>query len=521
MKKYKIHSRQSNAARALSLLWIFLTALLLALILHHQWHKYLIENNKLLQIRVDQINLRFTAWIDSFRHEISSLPLYGRDLKDCKNDLLPILESMNTKNPNILGSVISENSKIICSTFGTKYRLPQPNLESLSLYGPMWIGPYNHHAFLLQQRLGQYYLGIYILKSAFADLLKSSLLGNEFIALYNIKKHINLLVVGDTNLIVTLGSIQAAETVKTAISNIPNHGISITRQPLSPNPAFFYHELPLILVISLFSYLLYRKFRSILHNRFSLHYALTHALKHKHFQPAYQPIKDNTLNQFTGAEVLLRWQTDSNEIIMPDAFITDAEESGLIIPITLQLIEKTFIQSKLLLKTHPDFHLAFNLSAIHFTDNDFLNDFYELCSDQDVPAKQVMIELTERQLLDQGDERLVNKMKDLRLRGYSLAIDDFGTGHASIKYLQHFPFNYLKIDQIFIKAIGTGAITETLNHAIIQLARSLELNIIAEGVETVEQLDFLLKSEVNFVQGWYFAKAMSLEELTKFIEHPS
>ncbi|MBA3535229.1 MAG: EAL domain-containing protein [Tatlockia sp.] len=293
--------------------------------------------------------------------------------------------------------------------------------------------------------------------------------------------------------------------------------IEIVELPLKPNASFFYYELPLILGISLLSLLLYLKLRSMLNNRFSLHYSLTQALKLNHFQPAYQPIKDISLNRFCGAEVLIRWQTTTNEIIMPDAFIADAEESGLIVPITLQLIEKTFEQTKDLLKQQPDFHLAFNISVKNFTDNDFFNTFYDLCIEYEITSKQVMFEFTERQLLDQDDIRVVNKMNDLRLRGFSLAIDDFGTGHASIKYLQHFPFNYLKIDKIFIQAIGTGAITETLNQAIIHLAKSLELNIIAEGVETVDQLEFLRQAKVDFVQGWYFAKAMSFEQLNRTI----
>jgi sensor c-di-GMP phosphodiesterase-like protein len=297
------------------------------------------------------------------------------------------------------------------------------------------------------------------------------------------------------------------------------HEIKMTALSLKPNAVFFYHELPLILVILLLSLLLYLRFRSILNNRFSLHYSLTQALKLNHFQPAYQPIRDILLNRFCGAEVLIRWQTTTNEIIMPDVFIADAEESGLIVPITLQLIEKTFEQTKDLLKQNPDFHLAFNISAKNFTDNDFFNNFYDLCKDYEISAKQVMIEFTERQLIDQNDVKLINKMNDLRLRGYSLAIDDFGTGHASIKYLQHFPFDYLKIDKIFIQAIGTGAITETLNQSIIHMAKSLQLNIIAEGVETAEQVEFLTDSKVNFAQGWYFAKAMSYEQLSKIINN--
>jgi len=108
-------------------------------------------------------------------------------------------------------------------------------------------------------------------------------------------------------------------------------------------------------------------------------------------------------------------------------------------------------------------------------------------------------------------------MNDLRAAGFLLAVDDFGTGHASISYLQHFPFNYLKIDQLFISAIGTGAITEVLNKSIIQMAKNLKLHIIAEGVETAVQIDFLQAHDVSLMQGWYFAPAMPIEQLLDFL----
>lgn len=511
-----------NAHLALDLIWLSLTILLLVFTLHHQWNSYHLQKKKLLQLSANQIELRFGAAIDSFLHEVYALPLYGRELKACKHDLLPILQSVSKKNPAILGAVLSDaTNKVICSTIKTDYSLPPPSEQNPTLYGPMTIGENDQSVFLLQQQLGQYYLGVYILENVFLDILKSSLTRDQLIALYKIKQHENALIVGDSNLVVSLGNIYSAETVNSPIKNLNNYGISIKTMPLRPNASFFYHELPFILGISLLSFFLYLKFRSMLNNRFSLHYALTNALRRNHFQPVYQPVKDHAGNRYCGAEVLLRWKTDANEIIMPDAFISDAEESGLIVPITLQLIEKCFEQCSDLLKRQPNFHLAFNLSASHFVDRDFFNQFYELCAFYKIPAQQLMLELTERQLLDQDDPKLVQKMNDLRLRGYSLAIDDFGTGHASIKYLQHFPFNYLKIDKIFVQAIGTGAITETLNHAIIHMAKCLELNIIAEGVETAEQLSFLTSRSVNFVQGWYFAKAMSYEQLTRIVEEES
>ncbi|CDZ78410.1 putative membrane protein YjcC [Legionella massiliensis] len=519
MKKSRNYREYINAHLALDLIWLSLTILLLVVTLHYQWQLYHQQKKKLMQLSANQIELRFAAVIDSFLHEVYSLPLYGRELKTCEGDLLPILQSVSKKNPAILGAVLSDNSnKIICSTIQTGYPLPPPSEQNPTLYGPMAIGSKDKSVFLLEQQLGQYYLGVYILENVFLDILKSSLTQDQLIALYKIKQHENALIVGDSNLVVSLGNIYSTESVNSPIKNLNNYGISIKTLPLRPNASFFYHELPFILGISLLSCILYLKFRSILNNRFSLHYALVNALKRNHFQPVYQPVKDQAGNRYCGAEVLLRWQTDANEIIMPDVFVADAEESGLIVPITLQLIEKSFVECSDLLKKYPNFHLAFNLSAGHFVDRDFFNQFYELCAAYKIPARQLMLELTERQLLDQDDPKLVQKMNDLRLRGYSLAIDDFGTGHASIKYLQHFPFNYLKIDKIFVQAIGTGAITETLNHAIIHMARCLELNIIAEGVETAEQLHFLTTRNVNFVQGWFFAKAMGYEQLTRIVE---
>ena len=109
-------------------------------------------------------------------------------------------------------------------------------------------------------------------------------------------------------------------------------------------------------------------------------------------------------------------------------------------------------------------------------------------------------------------------MHELRQEHFSLAIDDYGTGHASISYLQNFPFNYLKIDKLFIHAIGTNAITESLNDAIIQMAKGLNLTIIAEGVETQEQVEYLVKNGVFYLQGWYFSKAVSIDKIKELIE---
>ena len=148
----------------------------------------------------------------------------------------------------------------------------------------------------------------------------------------------------------------------------------------------------------------------------------------------------------------------------------------------------------------------------------FFNEFYRLAQYYTIVPKQVLFEITERDLLDKNDAIFIDKMQELRKSGYSLAVDDYGTGHASISYLQHYPFNYLKIDKLFVQAIGTKAITESLNDAIIEMAKRLNLIIIAEGVETIEQVNYLTQHGVQYLQGWYFSKALSIEQLNCFLK---
>lgn len=271
------------------------------------------------------------------------------------------------------------------------------------------------------------------------------------------------------------------------------------------------------LLLLIFS-LLYWLIRKSIAHRTSLLRMMKLAVKSKEFYPSYQPIFDNISQRFTGAEILVRWQSNQDQVIMPDLFIHEAENSGLIIPITLQIIETAFREFQDILQDHSYFHLAINISALHFTDPHFFKKFFLLKEYHNISASQIVFEVTERDLLDTNNPIFSNTMQKLRQAGFSLAIDDYGTGHASISYLQHFPFNYLKIDKIFIQAIGTKAITESLNDAIINMAKSLNLKIIAEGVETEEQRNYLSKNGVQFFQGWYFSKAIPIEELTRLLK---
>jgi sensor c-di-GMP phosphodiesterase-like protein len=278
------------------------------------------------------------------------------------------------------------------------------------------------------------------------------------------------------------------------------------------------NELLVLIAYVLASLLLYH---FINHNRFkdySINRMMRLALKNNRFYPIYQPIFDHQNQRFCGVELLLRCEDREGNIIMPDSFIEQAESNGLIVPISLQVIETAFQDFSELLNTTADFYLSINLSMVHFKVPHFFEQLDTLRAYYAIQSKHLVFEVTERELLNINDALLTSKMKTLRDAGFSMAVDDFGTGHASISYLRHFPFNYLKIDKLFIHAIGTHAITESLNDAIIKMAQGLDLTIIAEGVETQEQIDYLVSNKVRYLQGWYFSKGVSIDAIKDLLK---
>ncbi|ASQ45912.1 EAL domain-containing protein [Legionella clemsonensis] len=503
--------------QALSITWMLLTAIFLIFALYFQWLHNEAEKQHQVSLITNHLRVKIDDLIEDSLRAAYTLPLYGQNLQDCKPNLLPLLRSVVFNNTVISAIVISDaQNKIICSTLGKKYLLPSPSSESPSLFGPLKIDNLRENAFLLQQKLGNYHLGIYIIESLLQNILNSAPNEVLFVGLYNQHQRKFLLHKGNNPLKVREGHDKSIHWADAQLQNLNAFKIVLIADPRHFTINFIYRLLLATAIILFLSILVYWQIRNILNKRFSLTHALNTAIKNNNFQPVYQPVMDCVNNKYCGAEILLRWQTDKDEI-MPEAFIEEAEQSGLIVPITLQVLKKAFKESHHFLKVHPDFHFALNLSASHFQDKHFFTKFHQLCEQYHVKPQQIMIELTERELFDQTNKALIAKMHDLRNRGHSLAIDDFGTGHASIRYLQHFPFNYLKIDKIFIHAVGTGAITESLNQAIIQMGNSLKLKVIAEGVETKEQFMFLRQCHVRFMQGWFFEKAMPYEQLVKII----
>ncbi|RAP36249.1 hypothetical protein B1207_08870 [Legionella quinlivanii] len=500
--------RYNHLFTRFTILWLVFTLIILIGTFYYHWQQLHIQHQNKLMAEANKISQEFDDFI-SINLEIFGYMGSPRDL--CQK-LSPKLHQELFNNPLISALLISDNrNQLLCSTIKEPITLPE-----FSQYNPSFSGPYKFgkgmaESFLVQKRLNDYTIGLILLETVVNNFIEERNHNFSGINIFDKEPRRILSRIGTQN--------HSIIHIQRKLKNASNIHLDFFAKQAQISNYFVMKEVILNLSLLLLSLLFYLYFSHLISHRLSLKYAINNAIRSQHFHPVYQPIWNSNENKFLGAEVLIRWETAEQEIIMPDLFIEEAERSGLIIPLTWQLIEHTFHETGELLVTYPDFHLAFNLSARHFRHPSFFSEFYELCQSKAIRPEQVILELTERDFLDKDNPQIIRQMQELKKLGFSIAIDDFGTGHASINYLQHFPFNYLKIDKLFIQAIGTGAVTESLNQAIIDLANTLKLSIIAEGVETKKQYDYLLDKGVYWMQGWYFAKAMNRDELLDLIRY--
>ncbi len=241
---------------------------------------------------------------------------------------------------------------------------------------------------------------------------------------------------------------------------------------------------------------------------------LSIAVQRREFVVHYQPLIELKSGICVGAEALVRWRRPDGQMVRPDLFIPLAEENGLIEEITDQVIYAMIAELRTILLADRSLHIAVNLAADDIKSGRILPMMDTALKSTGILPQQIWLEATERGFMDVKSARAT--IEEARRRGHSVAIDDFGTGYSSLQYLQELPLDALKIDKSFIDTIGTDSATSSITPHIIDIAKSLDLHVVAEGIERQEQADYLIERGVQYGQGWLFSKALPAAEFIAF-----
>lgn len=248
--------------------------------------------------------------------------------------------------------------------------------------------------------------------------------------------------------------------------------------------------------------------------------ALKTAIAHRQFRPVYQPIFNSQTGKIAGIEVLARWTHPQYGTIPPDVFIPLAEEQGLIASLTHQLIQQVIADLQPRLPLFPNgLYLNLNLSPENCLDPRFESDAVALMQKLAPGQVQLVIEITESRPLH-FTPQLSEWFASLRKSNIAVALDDFGTGYSNLCYLHALEPEFIKIDKLFVGQIGEGGDTRIID-TLIELAQKMNLRMIAEGVETRAQADYLRVKRCDFLQGYYFCRPVPLEELIGVMQSPA
>jgi diguanylate cyclase (GGDEF)-like protein/PAS domain S-box-containing protein len=251
--------------------------------------------------------------------------------------------------------------------------------------------------------------------------------------------------------------------------------------------------------------------------RQSVEESLRRAMTRHEFRLQYQPKIDLGTGAIIGAEALLRWIHPTRGLVSPAKFIPVAEDCGLILPIGAWVLREACAQARRWLDEGLHFStIAVNVSAMEFRDDNFLHGLFEILAETGLDPKYLELELTESVLMKHA-ETSTSILQTLRDRGVKIAIDDFGTGYSSLSYLRKFPVDALKIDQSFVRQISTAGDDTVIVTAVIGMARSLKLRVVAEGVETLKELEFLRAHQCDEAQGFYFSRPVPPRQFAELL----
>jgi EAL domain-containing protein (putative c-di-GMP-specific phosphodiesterase class I) len=244
---------------------------------------------------------------------------------------------------------------------------------------------------------------------------------------------------------------------------------------------------------------------------------LRRAIEQNELTLHYQPIMNVQTGEIAGAEALLRWQSPALGFMLPDDFIPVAEESGLIVPIGRWVLRQACMQAK----AWPDAglsprRLAVNVSAVELRSKNFVSGVAAILAETGFDPWNLELEITETFLM-QDSKSTALVLHEIKALGVQLALDDFGTGYSSLSYMRRFPIDTLKVDRSFVSDLTTDPDDASVVTAVINMGRSLHMRVVAEGVETHEQLEFLVKHDCSEAQGYHFSQPLKSEYFADFL----
>ncbi len=240
---------------------------------------------------------------------------------------------------------------------------------------------------------------------------------------------------------------------------------------------------------------------------------LRRAVEYDQFMLYYQPQVDVQTLQVSGYEALIRWHDSETGLVSPDQFVPLLEDTGLIVPVGDWILRRACRDIAEMSRMNPDFRsVSINLSARQFVDNTIVDRIKLIMDETGVTPEQLVIEITETIMMTET-ARSLEILNQLSALGLKLSLDDFGTGYSSLAYLKQFPINIIKIDKSFVRDLYTNPSDAAICEAIIAIARQLGLKVLAEGVETVEQFNYMREKGCHAIQGYYFGKPLPLAQI--------
>lgn len=264
-------------------------------------------------------------------------------------------------------------------------------------------------------------------------------------------------------------------------------------------------------------------FDKIMHTRavtrMQLETDLRTAIERHELRVYYQPIIDLGTMRLAGFEALMRWQHPQRGLVPPSEFIPVCEDTGLIIPVTLWILREACEQRVKWSKEYPGMKMmmSVNLSGKHFIQNDLVAQISDILAETEINPADLKLELTESAVMENA-ERVITMLRELKKLGVQLSIDDFGTGYSSLSYLHRFPIDTLKVDRSFVSEMETGSENGEIVRTIIALAKTLRMNVVAEGIESIHQIHQLQILGCEYGQGFLFSRPVPLAEVEKLLE---